>query len=125
MSDAEKLKQRLLNRTWPEYTRVSVEVDEGEKVELVIRRPPDSVLQKILGEARDKGLAAADGDAKDPVAALLFRAQVVAATVFLSDAVRPLFTPEEALEFPGISEVAEHCMAAINPAKGLEAARGH
>ena len=98
---------------------------DGGAVELVIRRPPDSVLQRLLGEARDKGLHAADGDAKDPVAALRFRAEVVAATVFLPNAVRALFTPEEVLEWPGTSEVAEHCMAAINPAKGLEEARGN
>jgi len=124
MSDVVDIKQRLLNAQWHEYKRVSVEA-EGGAVELVIRRPPDSVLTELLAGAREQGLNAAGGDEKDPVAALHFRARVVAATTFLPNAVRPLFTHEEVLGWPGVWAVADACMEALAPAKALESAKGN
>ncbi|MBM7117639.1 hypothetical protein [Archangium primigenium] len=124
MSNVDEIKQRLQQRTWPEYKRVSVEA-EGGPVELVIRRPPDRVLERLLTQAREAGLNLAKGEADNPVAAVRFRAELVAATVFLPNAVTSLFTPEEVLDWPGCADVSEHCMAALAPSKGLEQAKGN
>ncbi|EPX56157.1 hypothetical protein D187_007499 [Cystobacter fuscus DSM 2262] len=124
MSDVASIKHSLLRAPWREYTRLKVEGLDGP-VELVIRRPPDSVLEKLLRSLKEKGLDAAGGEEKDPESALHFRARVVATCVFLPNAVAPLFTEDEVLDWPGVAEVSNACMAAINPAKALENARGN
>jgi hypothetical protein len=124
MSDTQVLKQRLLSSQWREYSRVEVATDDGT-VELVIRRPPDAVLTTLLAEARAEGLNAGGGDESKSETALHFRAKVVAATVFLPNERTALFTPAEALVWPGLQDVAGECMAALAPGKALEAAKGN
>ncbi|ATB41144.1 hypothetical protein CYFUS_006606 [Cystobacter fuscus] len=124
MSDVASIKHSLLRAPWREYTRVKVEGLEGP-VELVIRRPPDSVLEKLIKDAKEKKLDTTEGEEKNHEAGLHFRARVVATCVFLPNAVTSLFTPEEALDWPGLAEVADACMAAISPAKALEGAKGN
>ena len=100
MSDANTIKAALLNAPWPEYSRVTVPGATGP-VELIIRRPPDNILKELLKGAKD-----VEGDAKDEDkadAGLGFRARVVATCVFLPDAVRALFTEEEAHGWGGLS----------------------
>ncbi|WNG57387.1 hypothetical protein F0U59_23435 [Archangium gephyra] len=121
MSDVTSIKASLLNAPWPEYSRVTVPGTEGP-VQLVIRRPPDTILKELLKGARD---VEADAKEERADAGLGFRARVVATCTFLPDAVRPLFTEEEAHGWAGLSLVFDECMAAINPAKALEKARGN
>ena len=124
MDTPQSPKQRLLSSTWREHARVTVVTDDGP-VELVIRRPPDAVLTTLLAEARAEGLHASGGDESKPEAAVHFRAKVVAATTFLPNERTPLFTMAEALDWPGLLDVADACMAALAPGKALEAAKGN
>ncbi|EPX62549.1 hypothetical protein D187_008737 [Cystobacter fuscus DSM 2262] len=124
MSDVDTIKRRLLNAPWREYIRRSVEA-EGGAIELVIRRPPDAVLEPLLRDAKAQRLDDEGAEEKRVEDVLRFRARVVATCVFLPNAVTSLFTPEEAYAWPGLVEVADACMAAIMPAKALENARGN
>jgi hypothetical protein len=123
--DTESLKNSLLSAPWRKHTTVTVEGRDGG-VELIIRRPPDTEVLKLVQGAEKDGLTdGADRDASAE-AALRFRARAVALTVFLPNAVRPLFTEEEALGWPGLNEVADLCMAAITPAAtAVERAKGN
>ena len=131
MSDAASIKSSLLNTQWREYTRVNVESINGP-VELVIRSPPDAVLGKLLRgaqELRGKGAegekTATQSEERDPEVALRWRAEVVATCVFLPNGVTPLFAVDEVLGWSGVGEVVEQCLAAINPSKALERAKGN
>lgn len=108
------LKQSLLSAQWREYKRVSVEGADGP-VELVIRRPPDTRVVALLEGAQKEGLLNAATEPTSPAAGLRFRARVVATVVFLPNDVTPLFTEAEVLEWPAVSEVEAHCMAALVP----------
>jgi hypothetical protein len=93
MSDVNCIRDSLLNAPWPEYSRVTVP-GRDRPVELVIRRPPDNILKGLLKGAKDVESDAQDEDKAD--AGLGFRARAVATCTFLPDAVRALFTEEQA-----------------------------
>lgn len=119
------MKSSLLNAPWRKHSTATVEGRDGP-VDLVIRRPPDTEVLALMKDAERDGLVGGAEQASSTEAALRFRARVVALTVFLPNAVRPLFTEDEALAWPGLSEVSESCMAAIlPPGANVERAKGN
>jgi hypothetical protein len=123
--DIATLKDSLLNAPWRKHSAITVEGRDG-KVELVIRRPPDAEVLKLMQGAEKDGLVGGKGQDTSTESALRFKARVVALTVFLPNAVCPLFTEDEALSWPGMHDVSEACMAAIlPPATNVERAKGN
>jgi hypothetical protein len=123
--DTETLKGSLLSALWPKHTTVTVEGRDGP-VELIVRRPPPVELLNLVQSEEGDALKDDTDQMAQAKAALRFQARVVARTIFLPNAVRPLFTEEEVLLWPHMKDVAEHCMAAIlPPGTAVERAKGN
>lgn len=119
----EELKADLLDAPWRKYKDVQVE-GRTRMVELVIRRPPPNVLEELSKKLKTASAAEeskADGAEETALGAM---AEVVSQCVWLPNAVRPLFTPEEAKRWPHLWEVLPDCINAIKVAAGVEVAKG-
>lgn len=119
MSEHDEFKQNLLNASWRHHKTVEVQGKQGP-VKLDIRMPPPNVLAELLGEAK----ALKNGPAGEDTEAQAFGLKVIAATVWRPGALRPLFTLEEVRAWPYASAVQADCLAALNVATGVEAAKG-
>lgn len=103
---AEELRKKMSQGLRPLYRMFTLKTEEGEELQLAIRRPKETVAEQLLRESvalkrlaeeadQDGGAGAVAGGLAEVMA---FRRRVVANTVFAPGAVVPLFTEETAGE---------------------------
>ena len=122
-NDIDNIKADLLEAPWRKYREIQVEGRRGN-VDLVVRRPPPDVLEDL---AKKLKAASRAEEAKEDTAeetAVGAMSAVVASCIWLPNAVRPLFTPEEARRWPHLMEVLPTCIEAIKVGVGVETAKG-
>ncbi|HZI07227.1 MAG TPA: hypothetical protein VEZ71_24625 [Archangium sp.] len=111
--------KNLMDAPWRLYKKVTVEGRSGP-VELDIRIPPPAVLEELQREAK----ALKDEANEENPDALNWLWKVVATTVWRPGAVRQLLTPDQVKHWPQVSLIQGDCVAALNTAMGVEAAKG-
>jgi hypothetical protein len=123
--NVDAVKASLRGAQWRKVKDVEVE-GSGGKVTLTVRRVPMEKLVALRKTWREEGLLTEKDEPKDAEAALEINRRLVAMVLFLPDAVRPLFTPDELREVAWVDDLLPQVQEAFTPiTKAVETAKGN